>query len=288
MKITVDAYDGTTQFYVADATDPIIRAYQGVFPTLFKPMDQMPADLGDHLRVPEELFNVQTRVFGRYHVTNAQQFFRNDDLWTVPTGQASDQTLPSEAYYVVMRMPGEEQRRVPAAAAHGADQPAEHDRLGRGPRWMPRTTGRPRVYRFPADTTVFGPAQIEARIDQDPIISQQVSLWNQSGSEVIRGNLIVVPLGESFDLPPAGLPAIDRGLVPGVPAHRRGLDAERRLGSDPRRRHQPAAASRGGQLGTDPDAVTVTRCVTVTRRVAGARRVAHADTDERARRAAPG
>ena len=116
----------------------------------------------------------------------------------MPTGQTSEQTLPSEAYYVVMRMPGESERRVPAAPADGPDEPAEHDRLGRGAQWTPRTTGTTRVYRFPADTTIFGPAQIEARIDQDPIISQQVTLWNQSGSNVIRGNLIVVPLGDSL------------------------------------------------------------------------------------------
>jgi len=197
VKITVDAYDGTMHFYVADPADPIIRAYQGVFQTLFTAMDQMPADLGDHLRVPEELFNVQTRVFGRYHVTNAQQFFRNDDLWTVPTGQSSEQTLPSEAYYVVMRMPGE------SAAEFLLLQPMVPTNRPNMIAWVAARMDAPnygatRVYRFPADTTVFGPAQIEARIDQDPIISQQVSLWNQSGSQVIRGNLIVVPLGQSL------------------------------------------------------------------------------------------
>ena len=103
----MDAYDGTMHFYVADPTDPIIRAYEGVFPTLFEPLDAMPADLRDHLRVPEELFNVQTRMFGRYHVTDPQQFFRRTTCGRCPTSTASEQTLPSEAYYVVMRMPGE-------------------------------------------------------------------------------------------------------------------------------------------------------------------------------------
>jgi uncharacterized protein len=197
VKITMNAYDGTMHFYVADPSDPIIRAYQGVFPTLFTAFDQMPADLRDHLRVPEEFFNVQTRVFGRYHVTDPQQFFRNDDLWTVPTGTTSDQTLPSEAYYVVMRMPGE------SSAEFLLLQPMVPTNRPNMIAWIAARNDAPnygstRVYRFPAESTVFGPQQIEARIDQDPIISQQVSLWNQSGSKVIRGNLIVVPLGQSL------------------------------------------------------------------------------------------
>jgi uncharacterized membrane protein (UPF0182 family) len=197
VKITVDAYDGTMHFYISDPDDPIVRAYAGVFPKLFEPLDAMPADIRAHLRVPEELFNVQTRVFGRYHVTNAQQFFRTDDLWTVPEGQTSEQTLPSEAYYVEMRLPGQSgveflllQPMVPtnrpnmiAWVAARQDAP---------------NYGQVQVYRFPADTTVFGPAQIEARIDQDPAISAQISLWNQSGSNVIRGNLIVVPLDDAL------------------------------------------------------------------------------------------
>ena len=196
VKITVDAYDGTMHFYVSDPDDPIIRAYQGVFPTLFEPMSAMPADLQAHLRVPEDLFNVQTNMFGRYHVTNTQQFFGADDLWTVPS-QTSEQTLPSEAYYVEMRLPNEEgveflllQPMVPNDRPNMISWVAA--RMD-GPNY-----GQVQVYRFPADTTIFGPAQIEARIDQDPVISAQISLWNQSGSNVIRGSLIVVPLDDSL------------------------------------------------------------------------------------------
>ncbi len=197
VKVTMDAYDGTMHFYVADPTDPLIRAYAGVFPTLFQPLSELPSDLVPHLRVPEELFNVQTAMYGRYHVTDVSRFFQGNDLWTVPLGQKSEQSLPSEAYYVVMRMPGEPsaeflllQPMVPvgrvnmiAWIAARMDQPHY---------------GATRVYRFPADTTIFGPVQIESRIDQDPIISQQITLWNQSGSTVIRGNLIVVPVGDSL------------------------------------------------------------------------------------------
>jgi uncharacterized membrane protein (UPF0182 family) len=197
VKVVMDAYDGTLTFYMADPSDPIVRAYAGVFPTLFRPMAELPADLRSHLRVPEELFNVQTRVFGRYHVTNPEQFFRNDDQWTVPQNQTNEQALPSEAYYVVMRMPGESkaeflllQPMVPisrpnmiAWVAARMDEP---------------NYGATRVYRFPVETTIFGPAQIESRIDQDPIISQQLTLWRNSGSNVIRGNLIVVPITDSI------------------------------------------------------------------------------------------
>ena len=199
VKITMNAYDGTMHFYIADPADPIVRAYAGVFPNLFESLDAMPAALRAHLRVPEELFNVQTRVFGRYHVTDPQQFFRSDDLWTVPSssGDPASQTLPSEAYYVVMRMPGQ------AKAEFLLLQPMVPINRLNMISWVAARNDAPnygdtQVFRFPAETSVFGPAQIEARIDQDPIISQQITLWNQSGSKVIRGNLIVVPLGDSL------------------------------------------------------------------------------------------
>lgn len=197
VKITMDAYDGTMRFYIARPDDPLVRAYDGIFPGLFQPMDAFPEDLRPHLRVPEELFNVQTRVFGRYHVTNAEQFFRNDDQWTVPQGQTSEQSLPFEAYYVIMRMPGESEAEFLLL------QPMVPVRRPNMIAWVAarmdgENYGATRVYRFPADTTVFGPAQIEARIDQDAAISQQLTLWRNSGSDVIRGNLIVVPITDSI------------------------------------------------------------------------------------------
>ena len=196
VKITIDAYDGTTTFYVADPSDPIVRTYQKVFPTLFRPLDELPETLQTHLRFPEEQFNVQTRMFGRYHVTSPQQFFRSDDLWTVPEGQTTEQTLPSEAYYVVMRMPGE-----PEAEFLLLQPMVPRNRPNMivwvAARMDPGVYGTTRVYRFPSDTTVFGPAQIESRIDADGLISEQITLWSQAGSTVVRGNLIVIPVGDS-------------------------------------------------------------------------------------------
>jgi uncharacterized membrane protein (UPF0182 family) len=197
VKITMDAYDGTLHFYVADPNDPLIRAWEGVFPSLFEPLSSMPEGLQAHLRTPEQQFDVQTRMFGQYHVTNTLTFFNNTDRWTVPTGQTSNQSLPSEAYYVIMRMPGEPKAEFlllqPMIAASRPNMiawvAARNDQTDRG---------TVRVYQFPSDTTIFGPAQIEARIDQDPTISAQITLWNQSGSSVVRGNLIVVPVGNSL------------------------------------------------------------------------------------------
>jgi uncharacterized membrane protein (UPF0182 family) len=197
VKVTMDAYDGTMRFYVADPSDPLIRAWSAIFPTLFRPIAELPEDLVPHLRVPEELFNVQTRMFGRYHVTNPLRFFQSDDLWTVPQPQGSSQSLPSEAYYVIMRMPGE------AEAEFLLLQPMVPVNRPNMIAWIASRMDEPnygatRVYRFPAETTIFGPAQIEARIVQDPLISQQFTLWSQGGSTVIQGNLIVVPVNDSL------------------------------------------------------------------------------------------
>jgi uncharacterized membrane protein (UPF0182 family) len=157
----------------------------------------MPADQRDNVRFPEELFNVQTRVFGRYHVTNPLRFFQSDDLWTVPQGQTNEQSLPSEAYYVIMRMPGEDEAEFlllqPMVPTNRPNMIAWIAARNDGDDY-----GTIRVYRFPPETTVFGPAQIEARIDQDPAISEQFTLWRNSGSNVIRGNMIVVPVGDSL------------------------------------------------------------------------------------------
>jgi len=199
VKVVMDAYDGSMTFYVADPADPLIRAWQGVFPTLFKPLATMPADIQAHLRVPEELFNVQTQTFARYHVTDPASFYQGDDLWTVPQNQANSATgqLPLEAYYVYMRMPGQPepeflllQPMVPKARPNMiAWVAARND----APNY-----GAVKVFRFPRDTSIFGPAQIEARIDQEPAISSQLTLWSQAGSTVVRGNLIVVPVQDSI------------------------------------------------------------------------------------------
>ena len=148
--------------------------------------------------MPEELFNVQTRVFARYHVTDPLTFFQGDDLWTVPQNAAGETgQLPLEAYYVYMRMPGEAEPEFLLL------QPMVPQTRPNMIAWIAARNdgedyGDVRVYRFPRDTSIFGPVQIEARIDQDPVISSQLTLWSQAGSEVVRGNLIVVPVQDSI------------------------------------------------------------------------------------------
>jgi len=197
VKIVMNAYDGTMTFYVSDPNDPLIRAWQGIFPTLFHPMSEFPSDLRPHLRIPEELFNVQTRMYGRYHVTNPQTFYGENDVWTVPTGQTSEESLPSEAYYVIMSLPAE---NSPEFLLLQPMIPRERPNMIAwvAVRMDGNAYGQTLVYRFPAETNVFGPEQIEAQISADPVISSQFTLWNQSGSKVIRGNLIVVPVGDSL------------------------------------------------------------------------------------------
>ncbi len=197
VKIVMDAYTGDMTFYISDPTDPIVRTYERVFPTLFTPLEALPADLRAHLRVPEELFNVQVRTYARYHVSEPAAFYNNEDLWTVPAAPGGTQSLPSEAYYVVMRMPGEPepeflllQPMVPSSRPNMISWVAA--------RMDAPNYGAVRVYRFPQDTSVLGPTQIEAKIDADPVISAQTTLWDQSGSQVIRGNLIVVPIQDAL------------------------------------------------------------------------------------------
>jgi uncharacterized protein len=197
VKIVVDAYDGTMTYYANDPEDPLLRAWEGLFPTLFHPMSEFPSDLRPHLRVPEELFNVQTRVYGRYHVQNPLTFYQQDDLWTVPLGQTSESSLPSEAYYVIMSLP---EAVNPEFLLLQPMIPKDRPNMIA---WVaarndPEHYGETLVYRFPTETSVFGPSQIEAQIDADPEISAQFTLWGQSGSKVIRGNLIVVPVGDSL------------------------------------------------------------------------------------------
>jgi uncharacterized protein len=197
VKVVVDAYTGQMTFYVADPSDPIIRTYEAAFPNLFTPLSAMPADLLAHLRVPEDLFDVQTREYARYHVTDPAAFYNNTDLWTIPPNAGGTQSLPNVAYYVEMRLPDGSspeflllQPMVPASRPNMiAWIAARND----APDY-----GQVRVYKFPQDTSVLGPNQISAKIDADPTISAQLTLWDQAGSKVIKGNLIVVPIQDSL------------------------------------------------------------------------------------------
>ncbi|MDQ3880538.1 MAG: UPF0182 family protein, partial [Chloroflexota bacterium] len=203
VKATVDAYDGTVHFYVADPDDPIIAAYQRIFPGLFEPIDAMPDELRDHVRYPEWMFRAQNETYLLYHVPATAQgagtFYNRDDVWAIPEQELGvDSTgTPFEPYYVIMRVPGEEDAEFvliePIVAARRPNMVAWVAARMDGEHYGERIS-----FRFPSDTTTLGPSQVQARIDQDSTISAQFTLWNQSGSSVVRGNLLVLPMGNSI------------------------------------------------------------------------------------------
>ena len=197
VKITVDAITGDMTFYLVDEEDPIVRTWAKVFPDLFTPFDEMPAFIRSHLRYPEDLFRLQAERYLKYHITNPDVFFIGEDIWNIPTEKFRQQEQPVDPYYVIMTLPGEEREEfvliLPFTPRNKQNTIAWLAGRSDG-----RFLGAMRAYRFPTDDLVFGPAQIEALIDQDTGISQQLTLWDQAGSEVIRGNLLMIPIGESF------------------------------------------------------------------------------------------
>jgi uncharacterized membrane protein (UPF0182 family) len=193
VKIVIDPYNGTTTFYIVDPDDPIVQTYARIFPDLFQPVEEMPAGLRDHWRYPEDLFRIQTQVYSTYHMRDPQVFFNQEDVWNYAKEIYEEHENFVDSYYVIMRLPGWEHEEfflmVPFT-------PANRDNMIA---WMHVQCdgddyGKLGVFKFPKQVLVYGPFQIEARINQDASISQQLSLWNQRGSQVLRGNLLVVPI----------------------------------------------------------------------------------------------
>jgi uncharacterized protein len=197
VKITIDAYDGTVNYYIVDDQDPIIQSYNNAFPGLFKPLSEMPENLQSHLRYPEDLFNIQIQQYLRYHMTDVRVFFNQEDVWQIPQEVFEGNQQLMEPYYVIMPLPGE------IESEYLLIQPFNPTGKDNMIAWMavrndPENYGELVVYELPKQSLVFGPLQVESRIDQEPSISQQFSLWDQGGSNVIRGNLLVIPLNNSF------------------------------------------------------------------------------------------
>ena len=201
VKAVVDAYNGTTTFYVFDAEDPVIRAWQGIFPALLQPASAMPADLRAHVRYPEKLFRVQAQVYGLYHMTNPEVFFNREDLWTVATqtsGTGDNQTSQSmDPNFVLMKLPGHASEEFVEILPF---TPANRNNLigWIAARCDGQNYGSAIVYNFPKTRLVDGPQQIESRIDQNAQLSSQLTLWNQQGSHVLRGSLLVIPSGKAL------------------------------------------------------------------------------------------
>ncbi|MCL5289422.1 MAG: UPF0182 family protein [Bacillota bacterium] len=197
VKVSINAYNGDVNFYIADAKDPIIQTYGKIFPGMFKTMDQMPADLRSHVRYPEDLFMIQARMYALYHMTDPQVFYNREDKWTLPTEKVGKEEQPMEAYYTVTVLPGEEKPEYVLIMPFNP-QNKKNMIAWLGARSDGENYGKMVVYEFPKQELVYGPMQIEARIDQDTTISQQLSLWDQRGSSVIRGNLLVIPVKDSL------------------------------------------------------------------------------------------
>jgi len=201
VKIVVDAYNGSVNFYLSDHTDPVVETYRRMFPSLFKPFAAMSADLRKHARYPEDLFLIQAQLYRAYHMGAPEVFYNREDLWQFPrqpTGVDDDTSDSKMApYYINMRLPGETRTEFVLMLPMVPSQ-RENMIAWLAARCDPNDYGKLIVYEFPKDKLVYGPFQIEALINQNTEISQQISLWNQSGSRVIRGNLLVVPIGNSI------------------------------------------------------------------------------------------
>ncbi|MDR7568143.1 MAG: UPF0182 family protein, partial [Armatimonadota bacterium] len=197
VKVVVDAYHGTTDFYVVDPSDPLIRTWARIFPGLFQPADRIPPELRGHLRYPVDLFELQAQVYATYHMRDPRVFYNREDAWSWPTEIFAGQQQRMEPYYVTLRLP-EEPRPEFVLILPMTAQRRENMVAWLAARNDPPYLGEVRVFLFPKERVVFGPMQIESRINQDPQISAQLTLWNQQGSRVIRGNLLVVPLENSL------------------------------------------------------------------------------------------
>ena len=214
VKATVDAFDGTVSYYVADPEDPLVRTYARAFPALFKPIDQMPKDLQIHVRYPEDLFTVQARMYATYHMQDPQVFYNKEDLWVLPRLQQEGREREMEPYFTVMRLPGEPREEFVLLSGFN---PSGRDNMIAllVARMDPPQYGRLIAYAFPKQKLVFGPRNIQARINQDPVISQQIALWNQQGSRVITGTLLAIPIEQSLVyVQPLYLAAAEQGALP--------------------------------------------------------------------------
>lgn len=199
VKVTIDAYDGTMRFYVADSNDPLIQTYQKIFPGVFLPLSDMPADLRAHVRYPEDIFAYQSALYSIYHMDKPQIFYNKEDQWDLPLvettqGQGEERTMMR---HMIMKLPGQKKEEFILMLPF---TPRGKNNLIA---WMVARSdgehyGKLVVYRFPKQKLIFGPKQVTARISQDAEISRQISLWDQRGSEVIRGALLVIPIEESL------------------------------------------------------------------------------------------
>jgi len=212
VKVAIDAYNGSMTFYITEPEDALIQTYQSIFPELFVPAEQMPQSLRAHWRYPEDMFNIQASVYQSYHMRDARVFYNKEDMWAVPKEFYAGKEQLMEPYYIIMRLPDEEKEEfllmLPFTPVN------KNNTIG----WLAarcdgENYGKLLAYHFPKERLVYGPSQIENRIQQDTVITEQLALWGRGGSRVIRGNLLVIPLGRSnLYVEPVFLQAEDGGL----------------------------------------------------------------------------
>ncbi|MBI2161476.1 MAG: UPF0182 family protein [Candidatus Rokubacteria bacterium] len=213
VKVTVDAYHGTVRFYLVEPEEPVIRAYARAFPGIFQPLAAMPEDLRAHIRYPQDIFGIQARMYAAFHMRDPQVFYNKEDLWTIPARKAEGREAEMDPYYTIMRLPGETREEfillLPFTPVRRDNMIAWLAARSDGPHY-----GKLILFDFPKGKLVFGPRQIEARIDQDAFISQQISLWGQAGSLVLRGSLLAIPIEESLLYVQPLYLAAERGRLP--------------------------------------------------------------------------
>ncbi|NJR49880.1 MAG: UPF0182 family protein [Leptolyngbyaceae cyanobacterium CSU_1_3] len=197
VKVAIDAYNGSVSFYVADASDPIIQTWSKIFPSLFKPLSAMPKALRQHIRYPVDFFNMQSERLMTYHMTDPQVFYNREDQWQIPNEIYGGEARPVEPYYLITSLPAVPFEEFILLLPY---TPRQRTNLVA---WLAARAdgenyGRLLLYTFPKERLVYGPEQIEARINQDPVISQQISLWNRQGSRAIQGNLLIIPIEQSL------------------------------------------------------------------------------------------
>ena len=210
----MDAYHGTVDCYIYDEDDPIIKAYDAIYPGLFQSRDKLPDELRAHVRYPKDLFDIQMRIYAKYHQTDPQLFYQQEDLWTFAETLGDNTTVPLQPYYVTLDLiesgkldfmlllpmfpKGRDNLRAMAIA--GCD---------------PGNYGKIIITNFPKGELVYGPAQIDALINQDPAIAEQFTLWDQAGSQIVRGKMIILPIGNSvLFIQPVYLKATSRVSIP--------------------------------------------------------------------------
>ncbi|MDJ0690953.1 MAG: UPF0182 family protein [Xenococcaceae cyanobacterium MO_188.B32] len=197
VKVVVDAYNGKVDFYIADADDPIIQTWDKIFPGLLKPLEEMPEDLRKHIRYPEDLFSTQSERLLTYHMTDPQVFYNREDQWQIPDEIYGTESRTVKPYYLIMRLPNAEAEEF--ILLHPYTPTSRPNLIA----WLAARSdeeeyGKLLLYTFPKQKLVYGPNQVEALINQDPVISQQISLWNREGSQAIQGNLLIIPIEQSL------------------------------------------------------------------------------------------